>query len=48
MSNLAITAIAWIGLGLHILVGILALRSAESRYLVPTLNLITAACVVAY
>jgi len=48
MSNFVITVLAWVGLGLHLLVGILALRSAGSRQLVPVLNLIIAACVVAY
>ena len=48
MSNLVIAAIAWVGLGLHLIVGILALRSAASRQLVPALNLITAACVILY
>jgi len=47
-SNFALAIVAWTGLGLHLLVGILALRSAGSRQLVPALNLITAACVVAY
>ena len=48
MSNFALAVIAWAGLGLHLLVGILALRSTGSRQLVPALNLITAACVLAY
>ena len=48
MSNAVITAVAWIGLGLHLIVGILVLRSAAPRQLVPALNLATAACVVAY
>lgn len=48
MSNGLVAALAWVGLGLHLLVGILVLRSAGPRQLVPALNLITAACVVAY
>ena len=48
MSNVALAVIAWAGIGLHLLVGILALRSAGSRQLVPAVNLMTAACVVAY
>ena len=48
MSNLAIKAIAWIGLGVHVLVAILARRSAQWRLLVPAVNFIVAACVVVY
>ena len=48
MSKLAIAALAWCGLGLHLLVGVLALRSAGPRQLVPAVNLLTAACVIAY
>ena len=48
MSNLAITAIAWVGLGVHVLVAILARRSAQWRLLVPAVNFIIAACVVVY
>lgn len=48
MSNLAITAIAWAGLAVHILVAILARRSAQWRPLVPAVNFIIAACVVVY
>jgi hypothetical protein len=47
-SNLAITAIAWVGLGVHVLVAILARRSALGRLLVPAVNFIVAACVVLY
>ena len=48
MSDFAIAAIAWIGLALHLIVGILAIRTAGLRPLVPAVNLITAACVLAY
>jgi hypothetical protein len=48
MSNLAITAIAWVGLAVHVLVAILARRSAQWRLLVPAVNFIVAACVVVY
>lgn len=48
MSNLALTTIAWLGLAVHVIVGILALRAAPSRPLVPAVNLIVAACVLAY
>jgi len=48
MSNLALTALAWIGLTLHLIIGILAIRTTGARPLVPALNLITAACVLAY
>ena len=47
MSNLALTAIAWVGLGVHVLVAILARRSPQWR-LVPAVNFIVAACVVVY
>jgi hypothetical protein len=33
-SNLAITAIAWVALGVHVVVSILARRSAQRHYLV--------------
>src|SRR5436190_23132913 len=48
MSNFAIAAIAWVGLALHLIAGILAGRTAGSRLLVPAMNLITAACMLAY
>jgi hypothetical protein len=48
MSDAAIAAGAWIGLGVHILVGVLALRTSGSGPQLPMLNLITATCVLAY
>jgi len=39
---------AWVGLGLHLLVGIVSLRSAGPRQLVPAVNLLIAACVILY
>ena len=48
MSNFVVAAIAWVGLAVHVIVGILALRSVGSRQLVPALNLIVAACVIVY
>lgn len=48
MSNFSITAIAWIGLALHVVAGILAIRTSQARTLVPALNLVVAACVIAY
>jgi len=48
VSNFAIAAIAWIGLALHLIVGILAIRTAGLRPRVPAVNLITAACVLAH
>ena len=48
MSNLAITAIARVGLVLHLIVWIVAIRIAGPRPLVPAVNLVTAACVLAY
>jgi hypothetical protein len=48
MSNFAITSVAWLGLALHLVVGILTMRTAGLRLLVPAVNLIIAACVLAY
>lgn len=48
MSNFAVAAMAWTGLGLHLIVGIVAIRTAGSRALVPALNFIIAASVLAY
>src|ERR1041385_780539 len=48
MSNFALATIAWVGLALHVIVGILAIRTAGPRPLVPAVNLIIAACVLAY
>jgi hypothetical protein len=48
MSNFTFAAIVWTGLGLHLAAGIVAIRTEGSIPLVPALNLISAACVVAY
>jgi len=48
MSNFAIAVIAWVGLALHLVVGIMAIRTAGARPLVSAVNLITAASVLAY
>ncbi len=45
---MVIAAIAWVGLLLHLVVGVLALRSTGARPLVAWVNLITAACVILY
>ncbi|HSE68698.1 MAG TPA: hypothetical protein VLB12_17025 [Gemmatimonadales bacterium] len=48
MSDFGVAAIAWIALGLHIGVGVVALRNGRPRPLVPILNLTSALCVLAY
>ena len=48
MSDLLIATVAWIALGLHIVVGVATLRSGGWRPFLPLLNLTMAAGVVAY
>ena len=48
MSDLLIATVAWIALGLHIVVGVATLRSGGWRPFLPLLNLTMAAGIVAY
>ena len=48
MSDFVIGTIAWVALALHVVVGLVTLRSGESRPLVPLLNLACATGVLAY
>jgi hypothetical protein len=48
MSDFVIGTIAWVALGLHVVVGLVALRSGQSRPLVPLVNLASATGVLAY
>ena len=48
MTNVMFATIAWIALGVHLVVGVAAFRSGGWRPWLPLLNLTTAACVVAY
>jgi hypothetical protein len=48
MSNVALSAIAWIALILHVAVGVAARRQVTELPLVPILNLLVALGVIAY
>ena len=48
MTDLLVATVAWIALGLHIVVGAATLRGGGWRPLLPLLNLTTAVCVLAY
>jgi hypothetical protein len=48
MTDLLIATLAWIALGVHLVVGIATVRSAGWRPWLPLLNLTIAVCVLAY
>ena len=48
MTNTQIATLAWLALGLHIVVGIATIRSEGWRPWLPLLNLTVAGCVLAY
>ena len=48
MTNFLFATIAWIALALHIVVGVVTLRSRGWRPWLPLLNLTIAVCVLAY
>ena len=48
MTNVLFATLAWIALALHIVVGIVTLRSGGWRLWLPLLNLTIAVCVLAY
>jgi hypothetical protein len=47
-NNAALTALAWLALTIHLVVGVVVLRRAANPSLLPLLNLIAAGCVLAY